>query len=309
MPMPTFPQIDPPLTREGSINGIISSIAAEELSLSHILNTQGEKLQYVLGTLPGLEKAADLEEVMKVNKSVQNTMSDVMEQQMLLTAKLSAAMKAPVYPGPTGPTGPVGPQGPAEGPTGPTGPVGAEGPAGAAGATGPTGPQGQPGAAGAAGAAGATGAAGPKGPTGPAGATGPSLISAYAANTRGSKLQVATGGTPIPLPDAQLLAPEITVNPDNTVFTVSKSGIYLITYHVNITAALKMGTRLMYNNMSVADSVIAPVASISSFECRILRTLNAGDTLSLQMYTDTIEGATLMGNGVGASLSIVRLSD
>ncbi|MCI9588503.1 MAG: collagen-like protein, partial [Oscillospiraceae bacterium] len=55
MPMPTFPQIDPPLTREGSINGIISSIAAEELSLSHILNTQGEKLQYVLGTLPGLE--------------------------------------------------------------------------------------------------------------------------------------------------------------------------------------------------------------------------------------------------------------
>lgn len=107
MPMPTFPQIDPPLTREGSINGIISSIAAEELSLSHILNTQGEKLQYVLGTLPGLEKAADLDEVMKVNKSVKDTMSDVMEQQMLLTAKLSAAMKAPVYPGPTGPIGAV----------------------------------------------------------------------------------------------------------------------------------------------------------------------------------------------------------
>ena len=242
MPMPTFPQIDPPLTREGSINGIISSIAAEELSLSHILNTQGEKLQYVLGTLPGLEQAADLEEVMKVNKSVQDTMSNVMEQQMLLTAKLSAAMKAPVYPGPTGPTG-------------------------------------------------------------------PSLISAYAANTKGLKLQVATGGTPIPLPDAQLLSPEITVNPDNTVFTVSKSGLYLITYHVNITAALKMGTRLMYNNMSVVDSVIAPVASISSFECRLLRTLHAGVPLSLQMYTDTIGGATLMGNGVGASLSIIRLSD
>ena len=217
MPMPTFPQIDPPLTREGSINGIISSIAAEELSLSHILNTQGEKLQYVLGTLPGLEKAADLEEVMKINKSVQDTMSDVMEQQMLLTAKLSAAMKAPVYPGPT--------------------------------------------------------------------------------------------GTPIPLPDAQLLSPEITVSPDNTVFTVSKSGIYLITYHVNITAALKMGTRLMYNNVRMEDSVIAPLASLSSFECRILRTLHAGIPLSLQMYTDTIGGATLMSDGVGASLSLVRLSD
>ena len=303
MPMPTFPQIDPPLTREGSINGIISSIAAEELSLSHILNTQGEKLQYVLGTLPGLEKAADLEEVMKVNKSVQDTMSDVMEQQMLLTAKLSAAMKAPVYPGPTGPIGPTGPEGPAEGPTGPTGPMGAEGPAGATGATGPTGPQGQPGEAG------ATGATGPEGPAGPAGATGPSLISAYAANTRGPRLQVATGGTPIPLPDAQLLSPEITVSPDNTVFTVSKSGIYLITYHVNITAALKMGTRLMYNNVRMEDSVIAPMASLSSFECRILRTLHAGIPLSLQMYTDTIGGATLMGDGVGASLSLIRLSD
>ena len=146
MSLPTFPQINPPLTREGSLNEIISSIAAEELSLSHILNAEGEKLQYVLGTLPGLGEAAAFEEVMDVNRSVQDTLSDVMEQQALLTAKLSAAMKAPVYPGPTGPTGPVGPQGPAEAPTGPAGPVGAEGPAGAIGAIGPTGPQGKPGA-------------------------------------------------------------------------------------------------------------------------------------------------------------------
>ena len=38
MSLPTFPPIEPPLSREGSINEIISSIAAEELSLSHILN-------------------------------------------------------------------------------------------------------------------------------------------------------------------------------------------------------------------------------------------------------------------------------
>ena len=35
MSLPTFPPIEPPLSREGSINEIISSIAAEELSLSH----------------------------------------------------------------------------------------------------------------------------------------------------------------------------------------------------------------------------------------------------------------------------------
>ena len=122
MSLPTFPKIDPPLSREGSLNEIISSIAAEELSLSHILNAEGEKLQYVLGTLPGLEEAAGFDEVMNVNRSVQDTLSDVMEQQALLTAKLSAAMKAPILPGPAGPTGPAGADGPA-GATGPTAPL------------------------------------------------------------------------------------------------------------------------------------------------------------------------------------------
>ena len=175
MSMPTFPQIDPPLTREGSLNEIIASIAAEELSLSHILNAEGEKLQYVLGTLPGLGEAATLTEVMQINQSVQDTMSNIMEQQMLLSGKLSAAMTAPVLPGPAGPTGATGATGPAEGAagvTGPTGPTGAEGPIGAVGATGPTGATGPAGAAGATGPTGADGAVGPTGTTGPAGAAG-----------------------------------------------------------------------------------------------------------------------------------------
>ena len=124
MSQPTFPQIDPPLTREGSLNEILSSIAMEELSLSHILNAEGEKLQYVLGTLPGLDEAAALEEVLQVNQSVKDTLSSVMEQQMALSAKLSAALKAPTAPGPAGPTGPTGPTGPAEGAAGPTGATG-----------------------------------------------------------------------------------------------------------------------------------------------------------------------------------------
>ena len=36
------------------MNQILSSIAMKELGLSHILNAEGEKLQYILGTLPGL---------------------------------------------------------------------------------------------------------------------------------------------------------------------------------------------------------------------------------------------------------------
>lgn len=367
MSMPTFPQIDPPLTREGSLNEIIASIAAEELSLSHILNAEGEKLQYILGTLPGLDEAASLEEVMQINQSVQDTMSNIMEQQMLLSGKLSAAMTAPVLPGPTGPTGPTGATGPAEGPTGATGPagptgadgptgaVGAAGPAGstgptgATGATGPTGPDGAAGPAGATGptgatgvtgatgptgpvgAAGATGATGPTGPdgaaglagivgaagatgttgatglTGPTGATGPALTSAFAANTQGSSVLVALGGTPIALPNAQLLSPDITVNAGNTVFTVVTPGTYQISYHVNTTAALLMGTRLVINGTNSVPSTINPAISTSSFENQIKVTLPANSTISLQLFTTIVGTAILVGGGAGASLTIIRL--
>ena len=40
------------------VNQILSSIAMEELGMSHILNAEGEKLQYILGTLPGLSGPA-----------------------------------------------------------------------------------------------------------------------------------------------------------------------------------------------------------------------------------------------------------
>ena len=53
MSMPSFPQNGANMTREEALTMIIASIAMEELALSHILNAEGEKLQYILGTLPG----------------------------------------------------------------------------------------------------------------------------------------------------------------------------------------------------------------------------------------------------------------
>ena len=368
MSMPAFPKNDPPLTREGSLNEIISSIAAEELSLSHILNAEGEKLQYVLGTLPGLDEAASLDEVMKVNRSVQNTLSGVMTQQAVLSDKLSAAMRAPILPGPTGPVGPAGAAGPAEGPTGSTGPTGptgpdgsagaegpagpdgltgpagitgAEGPAGAkgelgptgltgpagpagmtgptgpagpAGLTGPTGPAGPAGRSGAAGAAGpagvtgAVGAAGPTGPTGPTGADGPGRIAAFAANTQGTAIPVTASGTPVPLPDAQVLPPEIRYS--NATFTVAEEGTYLISYHVNTTQPVTAGTRLNiisdFSYRAATASTIPPVAPRSSFRNHVKVNLSAGSTVSLQMFGPA-GTATLLGGGAGASLTIIRL--
>ena len=355
MSLPTFPPIEPPLSREGSINEIISSIAAEELSLSHILNAEGEKLQYVLGTLPGLEAAAALDEVMQVNQSVQETLSSVMEQQMLLTGKLASAMSAPILPGPTGATGATGATGPAEGPvgvTGPTGPTGADGPTGPTGAAGPTGTTGPTGAqgpigptgatgavgpagavgavgatgatgatgsagangavgvAGITGAAGAAGATGPTGASGPTGATGPNLTSTagFAANTQGSSVLVALGGSPIPLPNAQVLSPDITANTGNTVFTVATAGTYQISYHVNTTVALLMGTRLVINGVNSIPSTINPVVSTSNFENQIKVTLPANSTITLQLFTTIAGTAILVSGGAGASLTIIRLS-
>ncbi|MDQ0418021.1 hypothetical protein J2Z48_002210 [Croceifilum oryzae] len=53
MSQANIPNITPTIsiTREDSINLLLTSIALEELSLSQILYTEGEKLQYVLGTL------------------------------------------------------------------------------------------------------------------------------------------------------------------------------------------------------------------------------------------------------------------
>ena len=49
MSLPSFPVVNPPIEREDAVNQILSSIAMEELGLSHILNAEGEKLQYILG--------------------------------------------------------------------------------------------------------------------------------------------------------------------------------------------------------------------------------------------------------------------
>ncbi|MCI9425725.1 MAG: collagen-like protein [Flavonifractor sp.] len=331
MTMPTFPQNDPHLSREGSLNEIIASIAAEELSLSHILNTEGEKLQYVLGTLPGLDEAASLDEVLRINQSVKDTLSGIMEQQMMLSAKLGAALKAPTIPGPAGPAGPAGPTGPdgAAGATGADGPAGPAGAAGATGADGPTGPAGAMGAAGPTGAAGPqgvtaegvarNGATGPTGASGPTGATGPNptATAAFAANTQGPDINVPSySGVAIPLPDGQVMSADITANPENTVFQVNKKGVYLLSYRVNLTKPAQVGAKLLIDGMARYTTTVIPAAPTASFENQYVYLMNAGQTLQLQLCAAPLPGlspkaqtVTLAGNGMGASLSIVLLEE
>lgn len=123
MSQANIPNITPTVTlsRTESLDLIIASIALEELALAHILNAEAEKIQYVLGTLPGLSPAATISNVLAVNESVNCVLQSATQKQMYLQNKLKEVLKAPSLTGPPGPTGPTGPAG---GPTGPTGPTG-----------------------------------------------------------------------------------------------------------------------------------------------------------------------------------------
>lgn len=113
MSMPSFPPCGANMTKDEALTMIVASIAMEELALSHIVNAEGEKLQYILGTLPGGNKiCASTQEVLEVNQSVNKLLDTVMQSQMLLKGKLervleSGSCEPPPLPGPHGPCRPA----------------------------------------------------------------------------------------------------------------------------------------------------------------------------------------------------------
>ncbi|MDQ0418022.1 hypothetical protein J2Z48_002211 [Croceifilum oryzae] len=151
MSYPNIPNVSPNITvtRDDAINLLLSSIALEELGLSHIINAEGEKLQYVLGTLPGISSALNpsLTDLLVINESVRDTINVITKKEWILNEKLENVLEgAATSVGTPGPPGPQGPQGPGIlGPPGPAGLIGPPGPAGLAGTSGPQGNQGPPG--------------------------------------------------------------------------------------------------------------------------------------------------------------------
>ncbi|MCY8818503.1 collagen-like protein [Bacillus atrophaeus] len=233
MSQPNLPNITPVVTlsRDDTINLLLSSIAMEELGMAHILNAEGEKIQYALGTLPGLTgPPSTLDDVLNMNASVRDTLDSLMKQELLLGSKLDSIANIPTLAGPTGVTGPTGP-------TGDTGaglqgivpfdPLAAPGytagqtvtfngssyvantssPSGtpgtsadytllaAAGTNGATGSTGPAGTTGDTGGTGVTGVTGPTGITGVTGVTGPTGTTGVTGITGPTGLTGATGVT------------------------------------------------------------------------------------------------------------------
>jgi hypothetical protein len=82
MSMPEFPKLDH-LTQEQALNSILTSIAMEEAALSHILNAEGEKIQYILS-----QKSVDVQKVIEVNESVASLLDRVIDLQIILKSKM-----------------------------------------------------------------------------------------------------------------------------------------------------------------------------------------------------------------------------
>lgn len=156
---------------------------------------------------------------------------------------------------------------------------------------------------------GGAGTAGITGPTGDAAPLPPpTATSAFAANTAGGLISVLVTGTNISFPSVQLLSPDITLTNGNTLFTVNTAGLYRISYHINATAALLLGTRLVVNGANIPQSIVPPAIALSQFYNEIEISLPIGATVQLQMYAPLLVGAaTLLGNSLGASMMIIRL--
>ena len=82
------PEID--MDRDKSIDLLLASIAFTELGLAHIIRAEAEKIQSVLKMHhgSGSEEKPTIEELLKINKSVERMLRKVIKKEILLEFQL-----------------------------------------------------------------------------------------------------------------------------------------------------------------------------------------------------------------------------
>ncbi|CAH8712394.1 hypothetical protein M5W83_27630 [Paenibacillus thiaminolyticus] len=99
MSQASIPNITPTIsiTPGQTVSLLLASIALEELALAHILNSEAEKLQFVLGTLPGVTPSTPptISNILAINNSVRTTLQDVIKKEILLQLKLGNILSLP----------------------------------------------------------------------------------------------------------------------------------------------------------------------------------------------------------------------
>ena len=97
MSMPTLLAEIPDVGREDAISQIIATIAMEEIGLSHILNAEGEKIQFALGTLATnrpLTGTVTIDGLVALDNSVAAVLQAAAASMAALTYKLRVAVNA-----------------------------------------------------------------------------------------------------------------------------------------------------------------------------------------------------------------------
>ncbi|WGV59988.1 hypothetical protein QIH01_02280 [Brevibacillus brevis] len=303
MSQANIPNITPTITvtRDDAINLLLTSIAIEELSLGHIIHAEAEKMQYAIGTLPGLTVPASVSDLLLVNASVRQTLQDVTKKEMLLQSKLDNILS-----------------------------VSSSSTGGISGATGATGV----GVTGATGDTGAAGITGPTGATGATGATGP----AFTTENFSAFLSTVTLNESSQLVDWSTASPYYgspSFNPLNGTYTVPATGTYAIkatiNYETSEAITVSLGPEITpaievqritptATNLIIGDF---PVLNVNIALVLILRTilgagtvtlagdvqLNAGDTVGLFYVANGLTiNLNLGGGGEGIVWSIHRLT-
>ena len=102
MSQPTFPA-NPEITRDDALNMILASIAMEELGLSHIINAEGEKLQYILEMFTCCDDIdVSVDKILEVNNSITRLLDSVMQNQICLKGEMDKVLDCPQsQPGPS----------------------------------------------------------------------------------------------------------------------------------------------------------------------------------------------------------------
>lgn len=90
MSLPNIPDITPriDLKREEVIHLLLTSVAMDEISLSQILNAEGENMQRLLE-----REHVSLEDMIQMNRSVERMLRTMVGKQILLQFKLDQIME------------------------------------------------------------------------------------------------------------------------------------------------------------------------------------------------------------------------
>ncbi|XZF74557.1 BclA C-terminal domain-containing protein [Bacillus sp. AL-1R] len=127
---------------------------------------------------------------------------------------------------------------------------------------------------------------------------------AFVTNSGGT-VSVINEGTLVSFPSFQYIGEGITINQANDRLTVEAPGNYFITYTVNLNALLNVSTKILVNGRPINASAIVNEVNRSIYSSQIILPLDAGDTISLQLF-DFVGDVKLL-QGAGATINLFRV--